>query len=461
MRVKFVATALLVVCLSAGLASAQEALRVSPSTLSPGEESFLTLYVPGVLETDLVAIAFAGGPFPVTLEPSAYDAQAGLLYVAVPPDYMAQSGRYSVDVYITRANETSHRGPGFFNVEVPPPPPNPPVTIFGPETIIVEASTADGAIVIYSVSSNDGTPVNCSPLSGRWFPLGGTTVECTANNGQTSAQWDFPVFVQDTVAPAIIVPGDIQTDDPHVEYVVTATDAIDPSPTIVCTPASGSTFAAGVTVVHCYAVDSHQNYAFASFNVTVGDAPPVLTVPDDITVEATSSTGAVVTFEATATNLGTVVCTPQSGSTFALGTTVVNCTATNSSGSDSDSFNVTVVDTTAPVIISVTPTPDSLWPPDRKMYPITVNVVAIDTADPTLTSTIIGVTSSQPVNDVGDGNTSPDWELTGGLTVKLRAERSGNIDRVYTITVQTTDESGNSTTATTEVRVSQARRRAR
>jgi hypothetical protein len=156
-----------------------------------------------------------------------------------------------------------------------------------------------------------------------------------------------------------------------------------------------------------------------------------------------------------------VACTPQSGSTFALGTTVVNCTATNSSGSDSDSFNVNVVDTTAPVIISVTPTPDSLWPPDRKMYPITVNVVAIDAADPTLTSTIIGVTSSQPVNDVGDGNTSPDWDITGPLTVDLRAERSGNIDRVYTITVQTTDESGNSTTATTEVRVTQARRRAR
>lgn len=461
MRVKSVATALLVVCLAAGFASAQESLRITPSTISPGEEAFIIAYVPGILETDLVAIAFSGGPFPATLEPSAYDAAEGQLYVAVPADYMVHEGTYQVDVYVTRANQTFHFGPGFFNIAVPPPPAEPPVTITGPEALIVEASTVDGAIVIYSVSSNDGTPVNCSPLSGTWFQLGGTTVQCTANNGHSSAEWDFPVFVQDTVAPTIMVPDDIQSDDPHVDYVVTASDAIDPSPTIVCTPASGTNFPAGVTVVDCYAVDIHQNYAFASFTVTVGDAPPVLTVPDDITVEATSSNGAVVTFEATATNLGTVLCTPQSGSMFSLGTTVVNCTATNASGSDSGSFNVNVVDTTAPVIISVTPSPDSLWPPDRKMYPVTVNVVAIDAADPTLTSTIIGVTSSQPVNDVGDGNTSPDWEITGPLTVNLRAERSGNVDRVYTITVQTTDESGNSTTATTEVRVSQARRRAR
>lgn len=459
MRFQSVATALLVVCL-AGFASAQESLRVTPSTITPGEEAFIALLVPGVLDTDLVAITFHGGPYgDVTQEMSANDGRQ--IYVAVPADIMAFQGQYSVDVYVTRSNETTHYGPGFFTVEFPPPPPNPPVAIFGPEAVTVEASTAEGAIVIYSVASNDGTPVNCSPLSGTWFALGGTSVHCTANNGETSAEYDFPVFVHDTVAPAITVPDDIQTDDPHVEFVVTATDAIDPDPTIICSPPSGSTFPAGVTTVDCFAFDDHANYAYGSFTVTVGDAPPELTVPDDITVEATSAAGAVVTFEATATNAGVVVCTPESGSTFALGTTEVSCTATNSSGSDTETFNVTVVDTTAPVIISVTATPDSLWPPDHKMYPVTVSVVAIDTVDATLTSTIISVSSSQPVNDEGDGNTSPDWEIKGPLTVDLRAERSGNIDRIYTITVQTTDESGNSTTATTEVRVTQARRRAR
>ena len=44
----------------------------------------------------------------------------------------------------------------------------------------------------------------------------------------------------------------------------------------------------------------------------------------------------------------------------------------------------------------------------------------------------------------GDGNTSPDWEITGDLTLDLRAERSGQGDgRVYTITIECTDASGN------------------
>jgi hypothetical protein len=49
------------------------------------------------------------------------------------------------------------------------------------------------------------------------------------------------------------------------------------------------------------------------------------------------------------------------------------------------------------------------------------------------------------VNDIGDGNTSPDWEITGDHTVNLRAERSGanKAGRIYTITVQATDAAGN------------------
>ena len=49
-----------------------------------------------------------------------------------------------------------------------------------------------------------------------------------------------------------------------------------------------------------------------------------------------------------------------------------------------------------------------------------------------------------PVNDVGDGNTAPDWLVPGGLRADLRAERAGALDgRVYTLTVECTDASGN------------------
>jgi hypothetical protein len=53
---------------------------------------------------------------------------------------------------------------------------------------------------------------------------------------------------------------------------------------------------------------------------------------------------------------------------------------------------------------------------------------------------------------LGDGDTSPDWEITGDLTVDLRAERSGRGEgRIYTVNVSATDESGNIGTADVDV----------
>jgi len=465
MRVLNFVVSLLLVCLCAGFAFGQEALRVSPSTLNPSDESFLTIYASGIVDTDVVAITYGGPDGEATVEPSAYErnqeGQIVGIIAWVPMAITAIEGRYSVDVYVTRGSETFHFGPGHFNVAFPPPPEEPPLLLTLPEVVIGEASTPEGAIVQYSVRSSDLTPVNCSPLSGTWFEIGPTVVNCTANNGTQQAQGEFIVFVQDTTAPVLTLPDDISSDTPVVTWSATAVDAIDPSPTVVCSPGSGSTFAPGVTTVECYAFDYHQNYAFGSFDVIISGGAPVLTVPGNMVVEATSPDGAVVTFTATATENGVIVCTPPSGSTFEIGTTTVSCTATNNAGSDTEVFQVWVRDTTAPVIVNVNATPNAIWPPDHKMVPVTVSVAAFDAADPTPVITILSISSNQPVNGDGDGNTSPDWEITGPLTANVRAERSGNQDRIYTITVQATDESGNTSTATVEVRVTQSRRRGR
>jgi len=59
------------------------------------------------------------------------------------------------------------------------------------------------------------------------------------------------------------------------------------------------------------------------------------------------------------------------------------------------------------------------------------------------------VTSSDPTNTTGDGNTGGDWDVVGPLTLYLRAERAqAGVGRVYTITVTSTDPSGNSTVST-------------
>lgn len=105
---------------------------------------------------------------------------------------------------------------------------------------------------------------------------------------------------------------------------------------------------------------------------------------------------------------------------------------------------VRVVDTTPPTIVGITATPNRLWPPNHKMVPVRVAVRATDACGPVVCR-ITGVTSDQPVNGLGDGNTSPDWIINGNLTVKLRAERSGKIKRgrTYAVSIACSDPSGN------------------
>jgi len=83
--------------------------------------------------------------------------------------------------------------------------------------------------------------------------------------------------------------------------------------------------------------------------------PPEINCPADITLEATGPGGAVGTFTASATDLcdkaPEITFDPCSGSIFELGTTEVNCVATDISGNSSScNFNVTVEDTTPPEI---------------------------------------------------------------------------------------------------------------
>jgi hypothetical protein len=122
-------------------------------------------------------------------------------------------------------------------------------------------------------------------------------------------------------------------------------------------PPSGSTFPLGKTAVLCTAVDPTTNaVGLAHFAVTVVNGPPVINVPSNITAEATSSLGAMVSYDVTATDAedGTdpVDCTPASPAQFALDTpTTVSCSATDSAGATSTaSFVVQVVDTTPPVL---------------------------------------------------------------------------------------------------------------
>ncbi|HEY4640883.1 MAG TPA: HYR domain-containing protein [Thermoanaerobaculia bacterium] len=458
MRARSAVLALLL--LSSTIAYADSIDRISPQSIFAfNPEQFIRIFGSGLAGTQSTVVTYTSeaGQFSV----DASNATSTVLDVWVPVGVTNVPGRYAVDVYATDATGVRHIGPAFLDVliqqvEAPP--------LLGvPEILIATATSTSGAAVTFNVTAESqggtGLTVGCDHTSGSIFPIGTTNVTCTATDSFGTAIAGFLVVVSDYGVPTLNLPADIVSDDPVVTYTVTATDTIDPSPKVVCTPVSGATFPAGTTTVTCIAEDHSANFAIGTFRITITGGLPQLILPDDITVEATSPTGTPVTFTVTATD-GAVQCTPESGSLFPLGTTTVNCTATNGTGSTNGSFTVTVVDTTPPEIISVTANPPTLWPPDHKMIGVTVTAVVMDNGDPNPLVHIVSVSSDQPVDGTGDGDTAPDWEITGPTTVNLRAERAHNADRTYTITIEVSDASGNVSQATVTVKVTQGKRRA-
>ena len=195
----------------------------------------------------------------------------------------------------------------------------------------------------------------------------------------------------------------------------------------------------------------------AAPNIITALVPPTITAAD-VTVEATSAAGAVVDYEATATDvIGTSLPVTYSiapGSQFLIGTTPVTVSTTDIYGTTvTRTFNVNVVDSTAPSITALTASPNQIWPPNHKMVNVTLTASVSDSVDPSPFTHIISVSSNQSTNGNGDGNTDVDWEITGNMTLKVRAERAGSSDRIYTITVESVDDAGNASTRTVTVRV--------
>jgi hypothetical protein len=107
-----------------------------------------------------------------------------------------------------------------------------------------------------------------------------------------------------------------------------------------------------------------------------------------------------------------------------------------------------VPDLTAPAFQSLIASPDVLWPPNHQMVPVTLTADVADVGDPAPRTRIISVASNEP------GHGEPQWEITGDLTLNLRAERAGRgSGRVYTITVESRDFSGNASVETVAVTV--------
>ncbi len=202
-------------------------------------------------------------------------------------------------------------------------------------------------------SRSDGQPLNAA------YPKGTTTVTWTATDyDYATSSAKQTVTVEDKEKPTIVAPSSLSEPNDRglaTAMVATGSPSIEENCPLVRVDGSRSDGAAlaaaypvGVTTITWTATDASGNSASATQTITVRDVePPVLIVPSDITVNATSPSGAVVAYALTATdNVGVVSlsCDHNSGGVFAIGYTSINCVARDAAGnSTSREFGVKVL----------------------------------------------------------------------------------------------------------------------
>jgi hypothetical protein len=202
----------------------------------------------------------------------------------------------------------------------------------------------------------------------------------------------------------------------------------------------------------------------------VDTTPPNINTPADVTAGCAGAGGTAVslgtpTVSDIATLTADIVVTNDAPGTFPVGATTVTWTATDGAGNQNTALQtVTVADNTPPDL-SVSVTPDVLWPPNHKMYEVMPSVSANDSCDASPTIQLVNITMNEgdeelafdPLYDttLGDGHTTNDIQYDPGTgQVFVRAERSGTGNgRVYTLTYEATDAAGNTAQATATVTV--------
>jgi HYR domain/Bacterial Ig domain len=339
-----------------------------------------------------------------------------------------------------------------------------------PDDITKEA-TGPIAVTYEATATDNGqnVPITCTPASGSTFPLGTTTVNCSAKDAAgNEAKGSFKVTVTkpaDETKPTISITspntGDILTTD-SVTVEVNAADSgsgidkvevqLNGGPWNTATSTGTDTWSYKVTnlvegsnTITAKATDKATNPNSDTASVTVtytppDTTPPTLKVPTTpVIAEATGPNGAPVQFEVTASDTkdgdltDKVVCKVgenevKSGSTFPLGTTTVTCSATDAAGNTgSGEFKVTVKDTTPPVVTT---------PAD-----ITAEATGLNGAEVTY--------DAATANDLVDGTLTATCDHASGSVFPLTTFPS----TTTTVTCSATDAAGNTGTGTFKVTV--------
>jgi sugar lactone lactonase YvrE len=201
--------------------------------------------------------------------------------------------------------------------------------------------------------------------------------------------------------------------------------------------------------------------------ISKANQPPVAQAGSDQTVEMTSCAGAAVTLDGSGSSDPdedglTYTWSWANGTadgaapdiTLPYGITTVTLTVDDGKGGTaSDTVVIRVADTIAPAL-TVAVSPNVLWPPNHKYANVLPSAEANDACSAGMNVQLVSVTSNEPDNGLGDGDTKNDIVINSDGTVSLRAERSGKgSGRIYTVTYTATDLGGNATSSAAVVTV--------
>lgn len=189
--------------------------------------------------------------------------------------------------------------------------------INSPSGVTVEATSASGAVVNFSVTATDALDASPTlsviPPSGSVFPIGSTQVVIlSTDDAGNEATANFNVIVQDTLSPSIAAPpggftpvvfsvnqGETMAIPNYTSQAVVSDDT--GTPTVTQVPAPGSQVGDGITSVILTAEDAEGNTMSLNFNIAVwvtgtralavkGEAVPGAGVDPRIPAGATWST---------------------------------------------------------------------------------------------------------------------------------------------------------------------------
>ena len=353
-----------------------------------------------------------------------------------------------------------------------------PVIVSLPAPVVVSSdANCSGTVpnlVAGVVAADNCTPANAllikqSPAAGTQVGVGQYSVTITVTDASgNSVSGSTSFTAKDTAAPVIVslpAPVVVSSDAncsgtvPNLVAGVVAADNCTPANALVITqnPAAGTHVGVGQYPVAIKVTDASGNSVTGSSSFTVKDttAPVIVSIQGPITVSSGANCGGVIpnvvssvvaADNCTPANQLVISQSPAAGTPVGDGHYTIVVTVKDASGnSTTGNVSLSVADNAAPVVKSISATPSILWPPNNKILNVKVAVGAVDNCDSAPVSKIISITSNQKVD-------ADDIQITGNLTANLEASRDpDNGARIYTITVRTTDASGNSTITTTTV----------